>query len=385
MKTMKLFILFSITAIVAVGLVFSLSNCKREKEIVVVNIHDTLKGKDITGLCTYPDYTNAMVIAPGAELFLYSGTSATGTPVASTVAELSGNYSFKYLLPGDYFITAIYNTDNQNKSIIKGINFAFDGIGVTMGSGNMTQNIALTTVAAPGTLKISLDSIAAGPSYRQVAWESHSKVVFNTLHTYGTVLQGSFNVWKTSTFIFDEVDPANIVINAWVQTSSINTFEPARDALAGGCVRKTLNVDTMMVGTTVTPIPATDTIRFYANAGEVVKYGKGYLAHGHLKGFYKHPYGQTGVGGSGASDFLPADTTGYAGPYNQTIDKPCDLYFEYQGKNKIISGLNFNWYFLFEGKFTFKRSDYSVNASNLNNVMEVTPHIQLKGTTNRDY
>lgn len=385
---MKLFKMLTIPATVAMGLVFSLSNCKKEKEIVTetvyITVHDTVAGKNISGNCTYPDYTNAAVPANGAVLSLYSGTTAAGTPVVTTFADQSGNYAFKYLVPGTYFLTGSFNTENENKEIIKGVNFVFDGVVITMGTSDIIQDIAFASGAAPGSLKISLDSVAAGPAYRQVAWENHSKVVFNTLHQLGAVFQGAFNVWKISKFNFDEAAPANIVIKAWVQTSSINTFEPVRDALAGGCVRKTLNVDTMIVGGIVKPLPETDTIWFYADAGEVVKYGKGYLAHGHLKGFYKHGTGVTGTG-AGPDGFLPADTANYAGPFNTTIDKPCDLYFEYQGKNKIFTGANYNYFMLFEGKFTFLRSDYSVNASNLNNAIEVTPHIQLKGTTNKEY
>ncbi|OFY85081.1 MAG: hypothetical protein A3F72_04870 [Bacteroidetes bacterium RIFCSPLOWO2_12_FULL_35_15] len=380
------------------GLVFSLSNCKREKEIIVVNVHDTLKGKDITGLCIYPDYTNAMVPAKGAALLLYSGSSATGSAVASAFSDSLGNYSFKYLLPGTYFVTATYNTDNVNyKDFLHGINFVFDGVVITMGSSNITQNITLATVAAPGVLKIALDTIIAGPSYRLVTLESHSKASWEGNWAYGTTtnlpslgMQGGFNVFKFTKFDFDEANPANIVINAYVQTSSINTFEPVRDALAGGCVRKTLNVDTMMVGTVVTPLPETDTIRFYANAGEVVRYGKGYLAHGHMKGFYKHPYGQTGIGGSGASDFLPADTSYMQAndgiPYGTTIDKPVDMYFEYISKNKKWSGTNYNWMFVFEGKFVIDiRNSFYIKTGSLRDIITVTPHVNMMGTTNREY
>src|ERR1035437_2320708 len=165
MKTIKFFRLFSITAIVAVGLIFSLSNCNREKEIVVVTVHDSIKGKDITGLCTYPDYTNTMVPAKGAVLSLYTGSTATGTPVATAFADASGNYAFKYLVPGNYFIKATYNTENVNyKDMLHGINFEFY-TGITVGTSNITLPVTLATVAAPGTLKIAMDTIAAGSSY----------------------------------------------------------------------------------------------------------------------------------------------------------------------------------------------------------------------------
>jgi len=404
MKTMKLFRVMAIPAIVAIGLIFSLSNCKKEEKIVTetvyvpvhdttvvtntINIHDTIVGKNITGLCTYPDFTNTMVPAKGAVLSLYSGTTATGTPAATTFADQSGFYSLKYLIPGTYFLTAIYNTENQNKSQLNGVNFVFDGIVITMGASDITQNAILANVAAPGAMKIAIDTIAAGPSYRKVALESHSKAAWEGLHNMNQQsMHGGFNVFNFTKFVFDEANPANIVINAWVQTSSINTLEPSRDALAGGCVRKTLNVDTMIVGGVVTPIPETDTIRFYANAGEVVKYGKGYLAHGHMRGFYKHAYGTTGIGGSGSSDFLPADTSYLqTEPYGTTIDKPVDMYFEYVSKIKQVSGSNFNWMLTFEGKFTFnKLTGWYVKSSSISDIITVTPHVTMKGTTNKEY
>ena len=146
-----------------------------------------------------------------------------------------------------------------------------------------------------------------------------------------------------------------------------------------------------MVGTTVTPIPATDTIRFYANPGEVIKYGKGYLAHGHLKGFYKHAYGTTGVGGSGASDFLPADTSylqAAAGiPYGTTIDKPVDMYFEFVSKIKQGAGTaSWQWIFTFEGKFTInKLTGWYVKSTSVSDIITVTPHVTMAGTSKVEY
>ena len=421
MKTMKFFRLMTIPAIIAAGLIFSLSNCKKEKEIVkenvyinvhdttrihdstnvyihihdsinvYISVHDTLKGKDITGVCTYPDYANTLVAAKGAVLSLYLGTTGTGVPIITTFADLTGSYAFKYLLPGTYFLTAKFNTENQNRSPINGVTFVYSGTVVTLAAANVTQNVVLASVAAPGQMKIAIDTIAAGVTYRKVTLEAHSKTPFETQHNMNQqALQGGFNVFKFDKFVFDEAVPANIAINAWVQASSINTFEPARDALAGGCVRKTLNVDTMMVGTTILPIPATDTIRFYASPGEVVKYGKGYLAHGHMRGFYKHAYGTIGVGGAPGTHIIPADTNylqAAAGiAYGTTIDKPVDMYFEYMSKIKQISGANFTWMFTFEGKFTFNKSTgWYIKSTSIADLITVTPHVTMSGTTNKEY
>src|ERR1035438_7180545 len=154
MKTIR-FTLVSIVALAAFGLIFSLSKCKKETKVVVVPVHDTLKGKAITGNCTYPDYTGTMQPAKGAVVSLYVGTSVSGSPVAKTTADASGNYTLPYLLPGSYYLFATYNTANQNFKPINGITFQTDPTSttyaVTMGSSNITKNLALATEAPTGT------------------------------------------------------------------------------------------------------------------------------------------------------------------------------------------------------------------------------------------
>src|SRR3990172_4164679 len=103
MKTFK-FILAA--AVVTAGLTFFLTKCKKNTEIVVVQVHDTLKGKSVSGQCTYPNYAAAMVKAKGAVVSLYLGASKTGNPVATAYADTNGNYSLPYLLPNTYFVYA---------------------------------------------------------------------------------------------------------------------------------------------------------------------------------------------------------------------------------------------------------------------------------------
>src|ERR1035441_4912860 len=130
MKTIRI-TLFSIVAIAAFGLIFSLSKSKKETKVVVVPVHDTLKGKSIIGNCTYPNYVGTMVPAKGAVVSLYLGTSVSGSPIAKTTADSSGNYNLPYLLPGSYYLFATYNTVNVNYKPINGINFQTNPTDVT--------------------------------------------------------------------------------------------------------------------------------------------------------------------------------------------------------------------------------------------------------------
>ncbi|MFN8144772.1 MAG: hypothetical protein U0073_10155 [Bacteroidia bacterium] len=375
MKTMNAYKFLSLTVLVA--MVFSLTYCKKDTETqtVTVTVHDTLKGKAISGDVTYPDYTGAATPAKGAVINLYVGSSVSGNPVATTFADANGAYSLPYLLPGSYFLTAKYNTENTNYRYVNGVNFTTNpGYAITMGSVDVTQNIELVNQAAVGTLKIAMDTITANTSYRKVSWEIHSKIDFAFPdHTGGAILPGGFNVFEVRDFVFNEADPSAIKIEGYVLLSSVNTFEPVRDALAGGCVRKTLCVDTVDA---LTALPETDTATF--RSVSVEKYGDGYLCHGILKSFYKHPTG----------GIYPADTTlGYTGPFNTMIEKPVDMYFVYEGKTKWLSGANYNWAFIFEGQFKFNpAADYYVSSAHIGNGdVTVNCHVQLKGATNTEY
>ena len=299
------------------GLVLSLSFCKKDPETVT----EYKGGYAISGIAKYPDYTNTMVAAKGAVVYLRSGSSATGSVLATTFADSTGKYVFLNLGPGSYYITAKYNTANTNWKEFNGINFVTNpGYAVTMGETNVTQDITLTSSVANSQLAIAYDTTSNG--YRQVTWEIHSKCDFTFPdHVTGAELPGGFNVFKVDQFAFDAQNPGSSknVIGGYVCLSSVNTFEPTRDELAAGCVRKTLGVDTLNA---LAPLPETDTARFISTSIE--RYGDGYLAHGTLTAFYKS---------DGNTPGYPIDSAnGYAGPYNQMVTKACDLYFVYQGK-----------------------------------------------------
>lgn len=372
---MNLYKLLSITAMFA--LVFSLSYCKKETvtETVTVTVHDTLKGKAISGVVKYPDYAGVQTPAKGAVINLYTGSSTSGTLVATAFADANGNYTLPYLLPGSYFIYAKYNTENQNVREIQGINFATDpGYAVTLGTSDLVQDLDLVSIASSGSMKIALDTINANQTFRKVSWEIHSKMDFSFPdHETGILLPGGFNVFNVDKFAFDESNPANISISGYVLLSTVNTFEPVRDALAAGCVRKTLNVDTI---DQYTPLPETDTARFTSLSVE--KYGDGYIAHGVMTAFYKH----------GPGEAYPADTVGgYAGPWDTRISKNVDLYFVYEGKQKFISGANYNWMFVFEGQLKLNpKNDFYLTSSHFGaGDIDVNLHTMFKGANNTEY
>ena len=210
MNTRKIFRLMMIPAMA--GLILSLSFCK--KETTTETVYDS--GKAISGLVKYPDYNNAMVIAKGAVVYLYSGTSATGTLVGTTFADASGKYTFSHLAAGSYFLTSKYNTENSNFKNINGINFVTNpGYGVSLADVDLTKDIDLVSyVSAPTSLNISLDSTQNG--YRQVTWEIHSKMDFNLFNslTFENVDTDKFRCLRIAYDVIKEDSSSAVVMNA---------------------------------------------------------------------------------------------------------------------------------------------------------------------------
>ena len=404
MKTNKLFrnlpmivILFFITMSMIISYTFT--GCNKEVDTVTVtnDVHDTLKGKSISGACTYPDYAGAKVKAKGAVISLYTGTLKTGNPVATAIADTNGNYILPYLLPGSYYIYAIYNTENKNAKEINGIDFSTNpGYAVTLASTNLVQAIDLVTYGTTGTTKISLDTSVN--KYRLVTLDkAHSRISFET--PYGPASQGAnfpgifgalkgqpsqtaFNLTK---FAFDEATPANTKIEGYVLLSERSTGEDGRDAL-GQCGSKALLIDTIGMKDSLGVYrarPETDTCKFISQS--VIKYGNGYLCKAILRGFLMHK-------GPGNGDPIyptcPADTAlKFTGPYDVVRDLPVEMYFEFAGKQKYdnVDPKKIYYGFPFEGVFTFDKTKINIKHASIGNMVKVNCHVNIKGIVGKEY
>jgi hypothetical protein len=414
MKTFK-FILAA--AAVAVGLTFFLTKCKKNTEIVVVTVHDTIRGKSISGLCTYPNFSSTFVKAKGAVVSLYLGSTMTGNPVATAYADTNGNYILPYLLPNTYYLYARYNTDNNYK-LIEGIDFHTDGtsatFAVTITNANVVKNLILDTEAPTGTKIIKMT--ASSPTCTtcppqtidSLALDSHSSLTWwstycgdassgmggteNTMEGHFGQIPG-YGASKVTKFYFDEANPANTYFQGWVRLSLMSTNEPGRDGLPGqpgtsGCVGNTLQLDTVKTGTTITAVPITDTAWYTVNAGQVIKYGKGYLCHGTMTAFYKSAAGEIEpprtysctVDSGSWNGFGPK----YLGPYSTRITKQVDMYLEYQGAKTTWNATHttFNKWAIFEATMDWDRKDFFVKNTSIGRIIHVTPHLQFKGNTN---
>jgi hypothetical protein len=385
MKTYKTLIMFCLIAVS--GLL--LSQCKKDTETIVNTIHDTIndttyiidsiyvgtQGKIISGYASYLDYSGVQTPAAGAVIRLYAGSSTSSPLAVQTLTDAAGMYTTPQMLPGNYFIYSIYNTENVNVAgrDINGINFITDpGYAIAMASDNITQNLSLVSYSATGNTLIAIsDADTIGTNRRKVTPNSHSKVTWESFYNQGNsqIIAGAFNTLTFDKFIFEEANPSNIQFSGYVKLSSLTTFEPTRDALGTGCVSKTMKVDTINA---TTPDPITDTARLYTTS--VIKYGDGYLAHCMMKVYYITPN--------------TSDTTGVPSTYwGTTIERPVDVYITFE-KKKVWNSTNttFNWEFIFEGMFNFKaKSEYYVSSNNIGDIVTVKPHVLLRGANNVEY
>lgn len=107
--------------------------------------------------------------------------------------------------------------------------------------------------------------------------KAHSNVRWETMYYEdNALLTGRFNNFNIS-IDFDEANPQNGKIEAWIQLSTFNTGESGRDA-PGKCGPNYMGIQ--YLDTLYTVDPATDTAWF--NSTSIERYGDGYLAKGNL-------------------------------------------------------------------------------------------------------
>lgn len=110
----------------------------------------------------------------------------------------------------------------------------------------------------------------------------HSNVMWETkYYANGAMLTGRFNIFEMKVN-FDQANPENSTVDAWVQLSTFNTGEPGRDGY-GKCGPGYMGVkfDTVSTNPTVlAPRASTDTAWFKSTS--IKKYGNGYLVTGDL-------------------------------------------------------------------------------------------------------
>ena len=227
----------------------------------------------ISGTVTYPNFTGTAVAAPGAVVYLQiDGTGQTTAHDMSTIADASGNYTFKNLLPGNYFVFASYNSNNTNISKAKYDDMLFSGEGhnVEIVGADVVQAVALKTETESGTVSINTTT----------DWNfdfSHSNVVFGFPYdVVNAEFIGQFTGFDID-IIFDQANLSSSSIVATVDLTTVDTGQPGRDG-PGTCIQNDFGVERDVDTNEV--IGTTGTSTFTSTSIE--KYGNGYLAIGNL-------------------------------------------------------------------------------------------------------
>lgn len=149
---------------------------------------------------------------------------------------------------------------------------------VTPGSGTTTPGTISFDAYTSGTTSTGL---TAGQWYVD---KVHSNVMWETkYYEEGAMLTGRFNMFNI--FVkFNEANPANTQIKAWVVLSTFNTGESGRDAY-GKCGPNYMGVqwDTLDPGPPVVLAPKATTDTAWFTSTSCTKYGDGFLVKGDLK------------------------------------------------------------------------------------------------------
>ena len=221
MKKLRLILMAGL----AVTFLFAVSQCSEDDPVTLYSI---------SGKVTYPDFNGATADAAGAVIYLAQGTEATTAYEWATIADGSGNYTFKDLQPGDYWMWAVYDTKNTNVPEARVDRAIFTGEGATMTlSANATQNVALTSLGQDDAMTVN--TMDGGDWGSDI---SHSNVDFEFPYdkqegedAYNATYTGRLTGFDIGVK-FDPNDLGSSSITAEVDMLSVNTSSPGgRDPL----------------------------------------------------------------------------------------------------------------------------------------------------------
>lgn len=179
--------------------------------------------------------------ADGAIIFLSTEANAANV-VARVVADASGAYSIMGVEAGTYYLNATWEPSNNN-NLLKGTNTVIlTGVEAEISiSGDLTQDIALAGAVSGGNMVFDLD---------EWAWDNtHSTIEFEFPYdAFNAVFTGIFARVGFDELFFDEANPENTVIKAWVDVTSVETGSASPPCAHGrdgihGCIGGTYGVE----------------------------------------------------------------------------------------------------------------------------------------------
>lgn len=320
-------------------------------------------------------------IAGGAIVIVSKQPNAADI-VARTVTDTAGAYSVVSLEEGTYYLSARYEPSNNNnvKKSAGTVILTGPEQEVTV-SGETSSDLVISELVPSGNAVIE---VAKG---KWVYDDTHSMIEFQfPFDAVDAVFTGHFSRAGLDEFNFDEANPANTKIKAWVDLVSVETGAPAspcpdghgRDGITG-CIASTFKVQKN---------PA-DTVQNFCTENDsiITSWPDETLADYDLWGdgsSTTYTKQKSIVGNSGVATFVSTDVkaygTGYVATGNLTlagVTKSVKLYFNYlEGYNNSTQTTT---YCSFYGFFKFAAAaDFGITSGHIgSNDVTVKLSIQL--------
>lgn len=180
-------------------------------------------------------------VADGAIVMLSTEANASNV-VARVVADASGIYSIMGVEAGTYFLNATWEPSNNNNLLKSTNTVILTGVETEVSvDGDKTQDIALVGAVSGG------DVVFDAADWN---WDNtHSTFEFEFPYdAFNAVFTGHFANAGFDELYFDETNPENSSILAWVDVTSVETGSPSlpcghgRDGITG-CIGGTFGVE----------------------------------------------------------------------------------------------------------------------------------------------
>ena len=341
---------------------------------------DETKYSTLTGTVTLGDGS----IAGGAIVILSKAANAADI-VARTVTDSAGAYSIMGLQDGSYFLSARYEPSNNNNLLKSASTVILTGPEQEVSvSGDTKSDLVLSEMAPSGNAVIEVAEGEWGYD------DTHSMTEFQfPFDAVDAVFTGHFSRTGLDVLHFDEANPANTHIKAWVDLTSVETGAPSypgghgRDGITG-CIASTFKIQ---------KDPA-DTVNNYTSDGTVVtNWPDETLEDYDLWGggaATTYQKQKSIVGNSGVATFESTDVkaygTGYVAQGNLTFagaTKSVTLYFNYLEGYSKDSDTQTTDYCSFYGFFKIAAAaDFGISSSHVgSNDVTVKLSIQLNKVT----
>lgn len=179
--------------------------------------------------------------ADGAIVTLSTEANAANV-IARVVADASGVYSIMGVEAGTYYLNAIWEPSNNNNLLKSTNTVILTGVETEVSvDGDMTQDVALAGAVSGGNVVFDA---------ADWTWDNtHSTIEFEFPYdAFNAVFTGHFATVGFDELYFDEANPENTSIKAWVDVTSVETGSASppcghgRDGITG-CIGGTFGVE----------------------------------------------------------------------------------------------------------------------------------------------